>query len=104
MNAWIVIVSIAVGTYLLRASMFVAFGGRAFPAWTERPMALVAPAAVAALVSSTLMTDAGAVALPAAAEFLAVAAGFAAVRRTGNVMNAFAAGLPVFWIASALIG
>jgi hypothetical protein len=51
-----------------------------------------------------LMTDAGAVALPAAPEFLAVATGFAAVRRTGNVMHAFAAGLPVFWVASAVLG
>lgn len=104
MSTWFVIVAIAAGTYLLRASMFVAFGGRAFPAWTERPMALVAPAAVAALVSSTLMTDAGAIALPAAAELLAVAAGFGAVRRTGNVMHSFAVGLPVFWAASAVIG
>ena len=104
MSTWIVLLSIAFGTYLLRASMIVAFGGRKFPTWTERPMALVAPAAIAALVSSMLMTDAGAVALPAAPEFLAVATGFAAVRRTGNVMHAFAAGLPVFWVASAVLG
>jgi len=104
MSAWIAIVAIAVGTYLLRASMFVVFGGRALPAWTERPMALVAPAAVAALVSSTLMVDGGAAALPPVAELLAVVAGFAAVRRTGNVMHAFLAGLPVFWVLSIVLG
>ena len=104
MSAWIVIVSIALGTYVMRASMFVVFGGRSLPTWTERPMALVAPAAVAALVASTLVVDAGAVSLPSAAEFSAVAVGFVAVRRTGNVMHAFVAGMPVFWLMSAVIG
>ncbi len=104
MNAWLVISIIAAGTYLMRASMFVVFGGRDLPAWVNRPMTLVAPAAVAALVSSTLTVDAGAVSMPAAAELLAVVAGFAAVRRSGNVMHAFVAGLPVFWLLSALLG
>jgi branched-subunit amino acid transport protein len=104
MNGWLVISTIAVGTYLMRASMFIAFGDRDLPAWVERPMALVAPAAVAALVSSSLMVDDGAIALPAAPEILAILAGFIAVRRTGNVMHAFAAGLPVFWLLSAVVG
>lgn len=104
MTSWIVVISIGLGTYLMRASMFVAIGGRTLPPWIERPMALVAPAAVAALVSSTLMVDAGAVVRPPASELLAVIAGFATVRRTGNVMHAFVVGLPVFWVTSALVG
>ena len=102
MSAWLVILAVGAGTYVLRASMFVVLGHRSLPTWTATPMALVAPAAVAALVCSIVFTHGGSVQIPAVAEFLAIVGGFAAVRRTGNVMLAFAVGLPLFWIASAL--
>jgi branched-subunit amino acid transport protein len=101
-NAWLVIVAVGAGTYGLRASMFVVLGRRSLPAWTTTPMALVAPAAVAALVSSIVFTHGGSVQMPALVELAAIVGGFAAVRRTGNVMLAFAVGLPLFWIATAL--
>ncbi len=102
MNAWVVIVAVGLGTYALRASMFVVLGRRTLPAWTATPMALVAPAAVAALVSSIVFTHGGTMQIPAVVELVAIVGGFAAVRRTGNVMLAFAVGLPLFWIATAL--
>lgn len=102
MSVWIVIAAVGIGTYALRVSMFVLLGGRRLPAWTDVPMSLVAPAAVAALVASMLLARDGAPALPPAPELLAVVAGFAAVRRTGNVMHAFAVGMPVFWLAAAI--
>ena len=104
MNAWIVIASVGAGTYLLRVSMFVALGARSLPAWTTIPMLLVAPAAVGALVATLLFVQAGSVVTPAVPELIAVLAGFVAVRRSGNVMHAFAAGLPVFWALSLLAG
>ena len=102
MSTWIVIAAVAAGTYALRAGMFVALGSRALPGWTARPMALVGPAAIAALVASSLAARGDELVTPAAGELLAVVAGGLAVRRTGNVMHAFAAGMPVLWAATAL--
>ena len=104
MSAWIVLVAVATGTYALRASMFVVLGRRNLPAWTERPMALVAPAAIAALTVSMLLTSDQSFDAAPVEELLAVLVGFLAVRRTGNVMWAFAAGLPVYWMMALVIG
>jgi branched-subunit amino acid transport protein len=103
MNAWIVILAVGAGTYLFRASMFVVLGQRSLPAWTTTPMGLVAPAAVAALVASLLFTSGGQIEAVPAAEIAAVVVGFLAVRRSGNVMHAFVAGMPVFWILDAIL-
>lgn len=102
MTAWLVIAAAGLGTYALRASMFVVLGEREVPAWATSALALVAPAAVAALTASIVFTESGALASAPAAEIAAVGAGFLAVRRTGNVMLAFAAGLPVYWVVTAL--
>lgn len=103
MTAWLVIASVALGTYLLRVSMFVVLGDRALPAWTAVPMRLVAPAAVSALVVTLLFVRSGSLAAPALPEAIAIGAGFLAVRRSGNVMHAFAVGLPVFWAAGLIV-
>ena len=100
MNAWIVFISIGLGTYALRASMFVLLGDRTLPSWTDTPLALVAPAAIAALVASMTFTQDGHAALASTPELLAIIAAFVATRRTGNVMHAIVVGLPVFWLAS----
>ena len=60
-------------------------------------MAAVAPAAVAALVGAMVLASDGRIEPLPAAQLAAVAAGFVAVRRTGNVMLAVAVGLPVMW-------
>ena len=60
---------------------------------------LAGPAALAALAATHLATgDAGGLDV---AVVLAAACGFAAVRRTGNVIAALAVGMPVLWIAHA---
>ena len=104
MTAWIVILAVGLGTYALRASMFVILGRRELPTWTVTPMSYVGPAAIAALTASMLFTTAGAIETPPLAELGAVLAGFAAVRRTGNVAHAFAVGLPMFWLLSVVTG
>jgi branched-subunit amino acid transport protein len=101
-SAWLVIAGVAVGTYALRVSMVVALAGRELPAWTDRPMRLVGPAAVAALVAMMLLVSDGSRDPAPTAELVASAVGFAAVRRTGNLMHAFVAGLPVYWLLHAL--
>lgn len=102
MSAWIVFVSIGLGTYALRASMFVLLGARTLPAWTTTPLALVAPAAIAALVASMTLTNGGQPQLAAMPELLAIVGAFAITRRTGNVMHGIGVGLPLFWLATLL--
>jgi branched-subunit amino acid transport protein len=103
-TAWIVIVSIGVGTYALRASMFVILGDRSLPRWTDAPLALVAPAAIAALVASMTLTRGGHPEAAPIAELVAVAGAFITTRRTGNVMHAIVVGLPIFWVATLAFG
>jgi branched-subunit amino acid transport protein len=102
-TAWIVILSVAGGTYALRASMFVLLGSRTLPTWTTAPMALVAPAAIAALVASLLFTSGGRLAVAGLPELAAVVVGFVAVRRSGNVMHAFVFGLPAMWLLEVVV-
>ncbi len=102
MTAWLVIVAVAIGTYALRVSMFLVLDSRDLPAWTERPMALIGPSAVAALVASLVLTSDGRAALPGAPTAAAIVVGFLAARRSGNVVHAFAAGLPAFWLLTAI--
>ena len=104
MTTWIVLLAVGVGTYALRASMFIVLGRHALPAWTARPMAFIAPAAIAALTCSMLFTHDQAIDPAPLQELAAVAAGFLAVRRTGNVMSAFVTGLPVFWALGLVVG
>jgi branched-subunit amino acid transport protein len=104
MSAWIVILAVGAGTYLLRISMFMVVGRRSLPTWTITPMAYVGPAAIAALVGSMLLTANGSIAVVRLPELAAVAVGFATVRRTGNVMHAFATGMPAFWLLSPIVG
>lgn len=103
MNTWIVLLAIGLGTYGFRVSMFVLLAGRVLPGWLDRPMSVVAPAAIAALVGVMAATQSGRIDPLPLPELLALAIGFVAVRRTGNVMHAFTIGLPALWIASALL-
>ena len=99
---WVVLVVIGAFTYGLRASMFVALGSRSVPEWLEGPLALVGPAAIAALLASMLFTHDGAVSGAPVADVVAVVVAFIVVRRTQNVMAAMAVGLPVAWALTAL--
>lgn len=102
MSTWLIIAAIGVGTYALRASMFVTLGSRTIPAWLHDPMSLVGPAAIATLVGSMLLTSDGALAIGSIPTVVATVAAFAIVRRTGNVMHAFFVGMPVVWTLNSL--
>ncbi len=103
MSTWIVLAVIGAGTYALRVSMFVLLAGRTLPAWLDRPMAVVAPAAVAAIVGAMTLTAHGAIDPIGPDQLAAVFAGFVVVRRTGNVMHAFAVGMPIMWMLQVVV-
>jgi len=101
-TALIVFAAIGIGTYLIRSSMFFALGDRNLPAWLDQAMALVGPAAIAALVASAAFTADGRVHALPIPELVAIGAGFLVVRRTGNVLHALLVGFPVMWLLAAL--
>lgn len=103
MSTVAVIATIGLGTYALRASMFVVLGRRTPPEWMRTPLAFVGPAAIAALVGTGLLTSSGRVSIGSIGAVVAAAVAFAVVRRTDNVMHAFTVGLPVYWLL-ALFG
>ena len=83
MNTWIVIVAVGLGSYLFRLSMIILTDRIAMPPYLERASGLVVPAAFAALA--------------------AVVAAVIAVLRTGSSQAAILVGMPVLWIATALL-
>lgn len=102
MTTLLVVLAAGVGTYLLRSSPLVALIGRDIPARTRHTLTFVGPAAVAALVASSLAaatTTPGSSGLP---ELAAAATAFGVVRRTGRVVHAVVVGLPVLWALEAL--
>jgi branched-subunit amino acid transport protein len=50
MNSWLLIIFIAVGTFIIRLSFFELWGGKTVPAWLKQVLKYVPPAVVAAIV------------------------------------------------------
>jgi branched-subunit amino acid transport protein len=92
-TTWAIIIAIGLGTYLLRVSMLVLLAGRSLPGRARTAIGFVGPAALGGLVSSMLFGS-GASAGPI--EVASVGLGFVVVRRSGNVLHAIIAGLPVY--------
>ena len=104
MSAWAVLMAVGLGSYALRALMLLVASSRELPPAVESALALVAPAALGAMLASMLLAGGGVTEVAPWPELLAVGCGFVAVRRTDNLLAAFAVGLPVLWAASALAG
>ena len=104
MTTWIVIVAVGLGSYLFRLSMIILTGRITMPPSLERASGLVVPAAFAALAAAGVAGACGGLGVTrAAAPLAAVAAAVIAVLRTGSPQAAILAGLPVLWIATALL-
>jgi branched-subunit amino acid transport protein len=97
MTAWIVIVSVGVGTFIFRSVLFVVVGDRALPAWTDRPLSYVGPAAIAALVGGSMLIEQGRFAPAPGGDLIAVVATFVFVQRTRNIALGLVLGLAVLW-------
>jgi branched-subunit amino acid transport protein len=103
-TAWLVVVAVGLGTYVFRAAMFAVVGARDVPAWAQRPLAYVGPAALGALVGGMLLTAHGSAAMPGIAEAGAAAVSFATVRRSGNVAVGILTGFLALWALAPLGG
>jgi branched-subunit amino acid transport protein len=101
-TTWIVMLAVGAGSYALRLSMLALLGRTGVPAWLASVLPWVAPAVIGGLVAAMVLTPGGSFISDVPPELIAVAAGFVAVRRTGNVVHAFTAGMPVMWLLTAL--
>ena len=97
MTAWLVILSVGLGTYAFRAAMFAVVGGRDVPAWADRPLAYVGPAALGALLGATMLTRSGQLAIADLPDVAAAVCMFATVRLTKNVAHGIAVAFAVVW-------
>ncbi|MGE5211533.1 MAG: AzlD domain-containing protein [Acidobacteriota bacterium] len=104
MTAWLVVVAVGLGTYAFRAAMFAIVAARDVPAWAQRPLAYVSPAALGALVGGMLLTAHGSAEVPGLAEAGAAIASFATVRRSGNVAVGILTGFLALWAIAAVTG
>jgi branched-subunit amino acid transport protein len=104
MTAWIVILAAGIGTLALRVGVVLAADRIRIPAWLDRASALVAPAAMAALATTSIVDAAtsghgsGGIAPVVAAAVAALA-----VARKGWAYVAMLVGMPVLWLATALL-
>ena len=103
MTAWLVILAVGAGSYAMRAVMLAVVATKPLPERYDTVIGFVGPAAIGALVATLTFTHGGAVEPAPLAELVAVGIGFVAVRRTGNVMHAFTAGLPALWLLTAIV-
>jgi branched-subunit amino acid transport protein len=105
MNAWVVILAAGFGSYLLRISMIALADRFEPPARFDESVALVAPAAFAALavtgVAGAVMSAGPSHAI---APLVAIAVAAIAVGRTASSYAGIAAGLPAFWLVNAILG
>ena len=102
MNAWSVIVLAGVGSYLFRISMLVLAARAGMPDIVPRAAAFAVPVAFAGLAAAALVNHTTAAGTGAAPALVGVAAGIAAVRRTGAAHAAILVGMPTMWVMSAL--
>jgi branched-subunit amino acid transport protein len=99
MTAYLVIAIVGAGSYLLRVSMLARCD---VPPLMQRAARFATPVSFAALATAALVTHVAISrnALPPAA---AVAAAVIAVRHTGSPRAALLAGMPVLWLAYAVV-
>jgi branched-subunit amino acid transport protein len=104
MNTWIVIVAVGLGSYLFRLSMIILTGRITMPPYLERASGLVVPAAFAALAAAGVAAACSGLGVTRdAAPLAAVVVAVMAVLRTGSSQAAILVGMPVLWIATALL-
>lgn len=91
-------------TYLLRASMVLSSGRiSAAQEWLTPRLKLASPAVIAAMVAAAVLNSSAPSTSVRLTELAAIAAAFAAVRRTGNVTAALVVGFPAYWVATGLL-
>jgi branched-subunit amino acid transport protein len=105
MTEFAIIVTIGVGTYLLRLSSIGILGERTMPDWAMVPLRFVAPAVLAALVAPAVLLRDGSIDLSPVTNPRALAALVALLIawKTKNVAAVIVAGMAVVWLLQAML-
>ena len=100
-----IIVTIGVGTYLLRLSFIGILGNRTMPDWAMVPLQYVAPAVLAALVAPAVLLRDNSIDLSPVTNPRALAALIALLIawKTKSVAAVIVAGMAVVWLLQALL-
>jgi branched chain amino acid efflux pump len=98
---WLVVIAVGAGSYLFRISMLVLGARTGSPAVVERAATYAVPVSFATISAAALADYIGTADAPAAPVVSVIVAIFA-VRRTGSAHAALVAGMPTFWLLSAL--
>ena len=103
MNDAAIIVTIGIGSYLLRLSFIGIIGSRTMPDWAMVPLRFVAPAVLAALVAPAVLLHESDLDLTPTTNPRALAALVALLIawKTKNVGAVIAAGMAVVWLLQA---
>ncbi|MFQ5523300.1 MAG: AzlD domain-containing protein [Acidimicrobiia bacterium] len=102
MTAFLAILAVGVGSYLLRAVFVLSLAKRRIPDALLVALQFVGPAVLSALVVALLIDDRGRVVagLPEVAAFLV---GGLVAHKTRNHVYTLVVGLSVFWLVGALV-
>ena len=105
MSAWsamVIVLVVAVMTYVMRAGVIVALADRQIPVPVERALRYVGPSVLAALAINLAAGGEGGPHLDIAEAMALIAAGCVAVWRR-NLIWTLLAGMTTLWVLSALI-
>ena len=104
-SIWLLIVTIGLGTFLLRFSFIYLFGKIEMPRWLQRSLRFVPAAALAALVFPALTYQAGHLDLSVHNLRLLAGLGGAVVAwKTRNVLFTILVGMVLLWALKAFFG
>ncbi len=107
-QSWLLVIGLAIGTFLIRYSFIGLFANRDMPRWLERALKLMVPAIFAAIVFSGVMMVGGQVAGPAywPRYAAAIIAFMAAIATRGNMLVTVGVGMAALhglpWLATQL--
>ena len=99
MSAWLIVLLVGLGTYLTRLSFIGILGDREIPTYVERPLRLVAPAAIAAIAIPELVAPTGTVNI--GLDNLRLIAGLVAIAtawKTRSIGWTIASGMTSLWL------
>lgn len=101
MSAFLVILAVGIGTYLMRSLFVLALANRKIPPAIVRALDYVAPAVLSALVISLVVDTSGrlTVGMP---EIVALVAGGLTVWKSRNFLLSAVVGMVVLWLITAI--
>jgi branched-subunit amino acid transport protein len=104
LESWLVVLALALGTFLIRYSFIGLFANREMPKWLEHGLKLIVPAIFAAIVATGLFISAGQFGgLALWPRYAAAAVAFAvAVKTQGNILATVSVGMLALHVLTAL--